>query len=240
MKIIEIRNTEMRSKEMKLKPLSGISVAIVIGLFTSVSFAEHDQAGHRWVPNHPDNTYWQAPAWPTPGQIPANRPAPPSQAKPTSNQQSGYTQNYSAPQPPPAGNNRPPQSMNQPGGYRPAPPAYPQRGYPPPRGPYYGPDSGASAFYTPGYNPYRHTHRNNKFWGRSGPSKWMKPNKDNLEQGWDDMINAPSRMGTMPGGWNAPEVTMPNPVDMGDQMQDNMRDLPQQIRDMNVGNEVND
>ena len=65
----------------------------------------------------------------------------------------------------------------------------------------------------------------------------MNPNKGNMEQGWDDMINAPSRMGTMPGGWNAPEVTMPNPIDMGDQLQDNVKKLPEQIRDMNVGND---
>jgi hypothetical protein len=65
----------------------------------------------------------------------------------------------------------------------------------------------------------------------------MNPNKGSLEQGWDDMMNAPSRMGTMPGGWNAPEVSMPNPVDMADQVQDNVQDLPEQVRDMDVGNE---
>jgi len=66
----------------------------------------------------------------------------------------------------------------------------------------------------------------------------MNPNKRNLERGWDDMINSPSRMGEMPGGWTAPEVTMPNPVDMGDQMQDNVKDLPEQMKDMDVGNDV--
>lgn len=66
----------------------------------------------------------------------------------------------------------------------------------------------------------------------------MNPSKRNWENSWDDMINAPSRMGTMPGGWTAPEVTMPNPIDMGDQMQDNLKDLPEQMKDMNVGNDV--
>ena len=82
---------------------------------------------------------------------------------------------------------------------------------------------------------------NNKFWGRSGPSTWMSPSKDNWENSWDDMINAPSRMGDdMPGGWSAPEVTMPNPIDMGDQMQDNVRDLPDQMKDGNIGSDVTD
>ncbi len=79
----------------------------------------------------------------------------------------------------------------------------------------------------------------NKFWGNSGPSTWMHPSKDNWEDSWDDMINAPSRMGDdMPGGWSAPEVTMPNPIDMGDQMQDNARDLPEQMKDGQIGNDV--
>jgi len=93
-------------------------------------------------------------------------------------------------------------------------------------------------YYTPGYNPRydRWGNNNNRFWGRSGPGKWMNPNKHNLEQGWDDMLNAPSRMGEMPGGWTAPEVSMPNPIDVGDQMQDNIKDLPDQVRNMDVGN----
>ncbi len=66
----------------------------------------------------------------------------------------------------------------------------------------------------------------------------MNPGKRNWENSWDDMINSPSRMGTMPGGWTAPEVTMPNPIDMGDQMQDNLKDLPEQMKDMDVGNDV--
>lgn len=47
-------------------------------------------------------------------------------------------------------------------------------------------------------------------------------------------------MGEMPGGWTAPEVSVPNPVDMGDQMQDNMEDLPSQMKDGNIGNSVTD
>ncbi len=64
----------------------------------------------------------------------------------------------------------------------------------------------------------------------------MNPGKRNWENSWDDMINAPGRMGEMPGGWTAPEVTVPNPIDMGDQVQDNVKDLPEQIKDMDVDN----
>jgi hypothetical protein len=80
----------------------------------------------------------------------------------------------------------------------------------------------------------------NKFWGDSPPDKWFPPKKDNWETAWDDMINAPSRQGQMPGGWYAPEVYFPNPVDVGDQFKDNAKDLPEQIKDMDVGNTVED
>jgi hypothetical protein len=33
---------------------------------------------------------------------------------------------------------------------------------------------------------------------------------------WDDMINAPFKMGRMPGGWRAPSLSMPDPVTIGD------------------------
>jgi len=143
----------------------------------------------------------------------------------------------------------------------PPPPSGPYRGAPAPRRPGSIPNE-PSAFNTPGYRPNYNNRGsrmpwggnrggssmpwsnnrggNNKFWGRSGPSTWMSPGKRNWENSWDDMINAPSRMGEMPGGWTAPEVTVPNPIDMGDQMQDNVKDLPDQMKNMDVGNEVND
>ncbi len=33
---------------------------------------------------------------------------------------------------------------------------------------------------------------------------------------WDKMINAPFKMGRMPGGWRAPSLSMPDPVTVGD------------------------
>ena len=211
-----------------------LSLGMAIATYAFTSQADNEP-GHKWAPKQSSNSYWQAPDWSglnTPP--PARKQAPP----PVNN-----TQNYK-PAPRPAYNpypnmqrNTPPQNM-----YRgPQQRGYPQqRAYPQaqPRTPYYGPNQGPSAFYTPGYRPNRNSGwNNNKFWGRSGPSRWMNPNKGNMEQGWDDMINAPSRMGEMPGGWTAPEVTVPNPIDMGDQVQENVEDLPDQMRNMDVGND---
>ena len=147
-----------------------------------------------------------------------------------------------------------PQSYNQPNKqpinpmnnmYQPYSPANMYQGYSPtgnrPFATPYMPNYGGSGynmpgFNQPGYNRFNNNNGGNNFWGNSGPSTWSNPDKQNMERGWDDMINAPSRMGTMPGGWNAPEVTMPNPIDMGDQFQENAEDLPEQLRNMDVGN----
>ncbi len=235
---------------MSLKQLSTVAIAIAIGTCT---FASQANDGARY----PSNNYWQAPNWSGFSGQPSYNQAPPAynQAPPANNSYQrppppAYRQppaNYSTP-PPPTG----PYSGAQ------VPRQNPYRGAPAPRGPYNGP----SAFNTPGYNPNYGNRRNtnsmpwgggnssmpwsrgnnrngnNKFWGRSGPSTWMNPSKDNWENSWDDMINAPSRMGDMPGGWSAPEVTMPNPIDMGDQFQDNLQDLPEQMKDGNIGNDV--
>jgi len=206
---------------MRYKRIPVIFVASTLSMFTLSSQAY--DAGY-----YPDNPYRQAP----------NR--------------SGYNAQPQYRQPYPA-NNYPAPNVK-----RPAPAEQNQyRGDPPPPpGPYTGEPQGASqnvnqgasqninrgpsAYYTPGYNPNRNRNNrnNNKFWGRSGPDSWMSPNKGNMGRGWDDMINSPSRMGRMPGGWTAPEVSMPNPVDIGDQVQDNVQDLPDQMRNMDVGNDV--
>lgn len=149
----------------------------------------------------------------------------------------------------PAQNNYPP-AMNQSGWNRGAPPQQMQntyRGnpYPPQHGPYpganryqYHPSNAGAAYNRPGYGPYGNNNaRNNnlsynRFWGNSGPNRWMNPNKGNMGQGWNDMTNGPGRMGEMPGGWRAPQISTPNPVDMGEQVQDNAGNLPDQMRDM--------
>ena len=64
--------------------------------------------------------------------------------------------------------------------------------------------------------------------GRGG--SWF--DKDKMADAWDDMINAPSDMGEMPGGWSAPSVSMPNPVDVGDEFDRAARDLPDQMHNI--------
>ena len=57
-------------------------------------------------------------------------------------------------------------------------------------------------------------------------------NKDRFADGWDDMLNAPSDMGEMPGGFNAPSVSVPNPIDVGDEFEGAARDAPDQMRNV--------
>jgi hypothetical protein len=241
---------------MSFKQLSTAVVAISLGTCTFASQA-NNETGYNWAPNHPTSNYWQAPSWSGFNAQPGYNTAPPAY---------NNSNNYQRPPPqqyrqPPAQNNMnrtaPPPPTGPYSGTAPAPRQNPYQGAPQgtpaPRGqypqgqynrPYNGSYNGPSAFNTPGYNPYRNNRgrnnswNNNKFWGRSGPSTWMSPSKRNWENSWDDMINSPSRAGEMPGGWTAPEVTMPNPIDMGDQMQENAQDLPDQMRDGNIGNDV--
>jgi hypothetical protein len=56
--------------------------------------------------------------------------------------------------------------------------------------------------------------------------------KDKFSDTWDDMLNAPGDMGEMPGGWTAPSVSMPNPVDVGDEFGDAAKDAPDQMRNV--------
>jgi hypothetical protein len=68
-------------------------------------------------------------------------------------------------------------------------------------------------------------------WGsRGGRGTWM--DQDEFADMWDDMLNAPSDMGEMPGGWSAPSVSVPNPVDVGDEFGDAARDVPDQMRNV--------
>ena len=245
---------------MRVNHISTTVVALAFSAFAMTSYADNNSnPDHNWMPKQPADAYWQTPNWSGFNMPPAYNPAPPPPPN-YNNYRPAAPPAYRPPAPqayrppaPPA--NRPPPPPNYPAqnirraAPQPSPNAYRGNMPPPPRGPYrspnFAPDNGASAYNVPGYRRYRNNsgwrnmwgnNNNNDFWGRSGPSKWMNPNKRNMEQGWDDMINAPSRMGEMPGGWNAPEVSMPNPIDMGDQMQDNVKDLPEQIRDMDVGN----
>lgn len=58
--------------------------------------------------------------------------------------------------------------------------------------------------------------------GRGGPGRWFGGGdpEDSMAEMWEDMINAPADMGEMPGGWQFPEVGMPNPVDVQKEFRD--------------------
>lgn len=45
---------------------------------------------------------------------------------------------------------------------------------------------------------------------------WKDFYTDTTSDIWNDMINAPFKMGRMPGGWRAPSWSMPDPVTIGD------------------------
>ncbi len=77
------------------------------------------------------------------------------------------------------------------------------------------------------------------FWSRKEvpfkslkPADWFKPGdpKEGLADMWDDLIAAPDDLGTMPGGWNVPSVSVPNPVDLEDQFQKASKEVPDLIR----------
>ena len=45
---------------------------------------------------------------------------------------------------------------------------------------------------------------------------WPDFYTDGTSELWDNMINAPFKMGRMPGGWRAPSLSTPDPVTIGD------------------------
>ena len=70
---------------------------------------------------------------------------------------------------------------------------------------------------------------NSQPWG-SGPGAWMDPAdpKGSMGRIWDDMLSAPNEMGEMPGGWTAPSISVPNPVEVGDEFEGSARKAPKE------------
>ena len=66
------------------------------------------------------------------------------------------------------------------------------------------------------------------------PGDWVDPRdpKESISNIWDDMLNAPNRMGRMPGGWKAPKITVPNPADVGDEFGRNAWKAPREVENM--------
>jgi len=80
--------------------------------------------------------------------------------------------------------------------------------------------------------PFGNMMGRNGIWGMR-PDEWMTSNpEDGFSYMWDDMINAPSEMGEMPGGWNAPSVSVPNPADIGSEFRREAPNLMREIPDM--------
>lgn len=60
-----------------------------------------------------------------------------------------------------------------------------------------------------------------RLWSRGrGPEKWFQFDdpKEGAAEMWEDFLDAPYEMGEMPPGWYAPQIGVPNPIDLGDQM----------------------
>ena len=77
------------------------------------------------------------------------------------------------------------------------------------------------------------------FWSRKdfpfneqNPTDWFQPDdpKEGMAVMWDDLIAAPDELGTMPGGWRVPSVSVPNPIDLEDQLEKASKEIPDLIR----------
>lgn len=75
-------------------------------------------------------------------------------------------------------------------------------------------------------------------WGRNGgPSKWFDPSdpEEGIAEAWEDMMITPNRLGTMPGGWKAPSISIPNPVDVNTELRDAAIDMPGEMQNFSDG-----
>jgi hypothetical protein len=70
-----------------------------------------------------------------------------------------------------------------------------------------------------------------------GPDKWFDfgDPKEGLANAWEDMLYTPNALGTMPGGWKAPSVSVPNPIDVGDEFKNAARDMPDEMQNFSEG-----
>ena len=91
----------------------------------------------------------------------------------------------------------------------------------------------------------------NRNWGRApwnrdyadmygkegGPDEWFNFSdpKEGAAMAWEDMLYTPNALGTMPGGWDAPTVVVPNPIDVGDEFKDAAGDMPGEMKNFSEG-----
>lgn len=70
-----------------------------------------------------------------------------------------------------------------------------------------------------------------------GPDKWFDfaDPKEGLANAWEDMLYTPNALGTMPGGWKAPSISVPNPIDVGDEFKNAAKDMPDEMQNFSEG-----
>ncbi len=61
---------------------------------------------------------------------------------------------------------------------------------------------------------------------------WSDFYTDSTSDVWDSMINAPFKMGRMPGGWRAPSLSMPDPITIGDAVTNQMPPMAEEAGNM--------
>jgi hypothetical protein len=167
-----------------------------------------------------------------------------NQANP--NQQNFYQQPYNPYNRPYNGNayNYVPQNPYNQGAYRGNP--YYRQG---PNNNSFGPFGGGNPFNNFSNSPFNNNNAapweswpfggQDSFWNRKelpfknqNPTDWFKPGdpKEGIAIMWDDVIAAPDDLGTMPGGWHVPSVSVPNPIDLEDQLEQASKEIPDLIR----------
>lgn len=86
--------------------------------------------------------------------------------------------------------------------------------------------------------PWNPDWMDNRGWNRNDvfddwPGSWFDPEdpRGSMSKMWDDVLEAPNEMGEMPGGWTAPSISVPNPVDVGDEFEGTSRKSPKEAAD---------
>jgi len=63
-------------------------------------------------------------------------------------------------------------------------------------------------------------------WFKDTPQRWTRQSpKEGAGQVFDDFLDAPSRLGDMPPGLSAPTISVPNPIDVADELERGSKDI---------------
>ncbi|MDJ0880552.1 MAG: hypothetical protein QNJ56_02785 [Gammaproteobacteria bacterium] len=70
-----------------------------------------------------------------------------------------------------------------------------------------------------------------------GPDKWFDFDdpKEGMAWAWEDMMITPNSLGRMPGGWESPTISVPNPIDVGDEFKNAAGDAPGEMKNFSEG-----